>query len=156
VPITLSAGTQTAKAGLTVQALLEHFDALSKGPPSDDELGVATRFLSDVFLVGVDTVSTIATMSADLTVYGLPNEYYDGYRAAVRNVTKPAVQRLSEHYFKPQKALVVVAGDASRLGKPLSHFGAVRVMDPEHDFIVKTTIPQDATATIELPRIGGT
>lgn len=156
VPITLSAGTQTAKAGLTVQALLEHFDALSKGPPTDDELGVATRFLSDVFLVGVDTVSTIATMSADLAVYGLPNEYYDTYRAAVRNVTTPAVQRLSEHYFKPQKALVVVAGDASRLGKPLSHFGAVRVLDPEHDFIVKTTIPQDATAPIELPRIGGT
>lgn len=156
VPVTLSAGTQTAKAGLTVQALLEHFDALSKGPPTDEELGVATRFLSDVFLVGVDTVSTIATMSADLAVYGLPNEYYDTYRAAVRDVAKPAVLRFSEHYFKPQKALVVVAGDASRLGKPLSHFGAVRVIDPEHDFVVRTTIPQDATAPIELPRIGGT
>jgi zinc protease len=156
VPIILSAGTQTAKAGLAVQALLEHFDALSKGPPTDDELAVATRFLSDVFLVGVDTVSTIATMSADLAVYGLPNEYYDTYRAAVRDVKKSAVLRLSERYAKPQRALVVVAGDAARLGKPLSHFGAVRVIDAEHGFVAKTTIPQDATAPIELPRIDGT
>jgi zinc protease len=156
VPLILSAGTQTAKAGLTVQALLEHFDALSKGPPTDEELDVATRFLSDVFLVGVDTVSTIATMSADLAVYGLPNEYYDSYRAAVRDVKAPAVLGFSSRYFKPQKALIVVSGDAARLGKPLSHFGAVRVIDAEHGFVTKTTIPQDATASIELPRIDGT
>lgn len=156
VPIILSAGTQTAKAGLAVQALLEHYDALSKGPPTDEEIDTATRFLSDVFLVGVDTVSTIATMSADLAVYGLPNEYYDTYRAAVRDVKKPAVLRLSERYAKPQKVLVVVAGDAARLGKPLSHFGAVRVIDAEHGFVTKTTIPQDATAPVELQRIDGT
>jgi zinc protease len=156
VPIVLSAGTQTAKAGLTVQALLEHFDALSKGPPTDEETEVATRFLSDVFLVGVDTVSTIASMSGDLAVYGLPNDYYDGYRAAVRDVKKNAVFDFSGHYFKPQKALVVVAGDATKLGKPLSRFGTVRVVDAEHGFITKTTIPQDATATIDLPRVDGT
>src|SRR5262249_36963027 len=136
--------------------LLEHFDALAKGPPTDEELDVATRFLSDVFLVGVDTVATIGTMSADLVVYGLPNDYYDSYRAAVRDVKKGGVFDLSTRYFKPQKALVVVAGDAARLGKPLSHFGAVRVIDAEHGFTTKTTIPQDATASFELERIDGT
>jgi predicted Zn-dependent peptidase len=156
VPLVLSAGTQTAKAGLTVQALLEHFDALSKGPPTDEETDVATRFLSDVFLVGVDTVSTIASMSADLAVYGLPNDYYDGYRAAVRDVKKTAVFDFSGRYFKAQKAIVVVAGDAAKLGKPLSHFGAVHVVDAEHGFSAKATIPQDATAVIELPRVDGT
>jgi hypothetical protein len=104
----------------------------------------------------VDTVSTIATMSADLAIYGLPNEYYDTYRAAVRDVKKPAVLRLSERYVKPQKALIVVSGDAARLGKPLSHFGAVRVIDAEHGFVTKTTIPQDATSPVELQRIDGT
>jgi len=156
VPVILSAGTQTAKAGLAVQALLEHFDALSKGPPTDEELDVGTKFLSDVFLVGVDTVATIATMSADLAVFGLPNDYYDTYRAAVRNVNKSAVLDLSTRYFKPDKAVVVVSGDAARLTKPLSHFGAVHVVDAEHGFVAKSTIAQDATAPIELPRIDGT
>jgi predicted Zn-dependent peptidase len=156
VPIILSAGTQTAKAGVAAQALLEHFDALSKSAPTDEELDIATRFLSDVFLVGVDTVATIATMSADLAVYGLSNDWYDGYRAAVRDVKGPAVFGLSQQYFKPQKAMLVVAGDAARLGKPLSHFGAVRIVDAEHGFVVKTTIPQDATASFELQRIDGT
>jgi hypothetical protein len=106
--------------------------------------------------VGVDTVSTIASMSADLAVYGLPNDYYDGYRAAVRDVKKTAVFDFSGRYFKAQKAIVVVAGDAAKLGKPLSHFGAVHVVDAEHGFSAKATIPQDATAVIELPRVDGT
>lgn len=156
VPIVLSAGTQTAKAGLALQALLEHYEGLAKAPPSEDETEIATRYLSDVFLVGVDTVGAIASMTADLGIYGLPNDYYDTYRAAVRSVDKAAVHDVTQRYFHPGKAVVVVAGDAARLGKPLSHFGAVNVVDAEGGFVTKTTIAHDPTATIELPRANGT
>jgi predicted Zn-dependent peptidase len=156
VPIVLSAGTQTAKAGLALDALLSHFDAMSHSAPTDEETAVATHYLSDVFLVGVDTVAAIANMTADLLVIGLPPDYYDTYRAAVRNVSKDAVLAVTERYYKPGKAVVVVAGDAARLGKPLSHFGAVRVVDAEAGFVTKSTLPADPTAPIELERIGGT
>jgi predicted Zn-dependent peptidase len=156
VPIVLSAGTQTAKTGLTLQALLEQFDGLTKNAPTDEETAIATRYLSDVFLVGVDTVGTIAGMTADLGIYGLPNDYYDTYRTAVRAVSKQAVFELSQEYFKPEKAIVVVAGDAARLTAPLSHFGAVQIVDAEHGFVIKSKAAQDPTAPIELPRINGT
>jgi len=156
VPVVLSAGTQTAKAGLTLDALLSHFDAIGKAPPAEDEVGIATRYLSDVFLVGVDTVSSIGSLTTDLGVFSLPTDYYDTYRAAVRNVTKETVFDLSARYFQRSKALIVVAGDAARLGKPLSHFGAVHVLDADHGFIAKTIIAFDPTAPIDLPRIEGT
>jgi len=155
-PIILSAGTQTAKAGLALDALLTHFDAMGKAAPTDDETGIATRYLSDIFLVGVDTVGAIANLTTDLGVFGLPPDYYDTYRAAVRNITKDNVASLAARYFQTGKALVVVAGDAARLGKPLSHFGAVKVVDAEGGFVTKTTLPLDPTATIELQRINGT
>ncbi len=156
VPIVLSAGTQTAKAGLTLDALLSHFDAIGKAPPTDDEVEIATHYLSDVFLVGVDTVSSIASLTSDLGVFDLPVDYYDTYREAVRGITKNNVFEFSSQYFKQNQALIVVAGDAARLGKPLSHFGTVKIVDAEHEFVTKTTIPQDPTAAIELPRVEGT
>jgi predicted Zn-dependent peptidase len=156
VPIVLFAGTQTAKAGLALEGLLQHFDALGKVAPSDDETAIATRYLSDVFLVSVDTVSTIASMTADLGVFGLAPDYYDTYRAAVRNVNKDTVLAFTKNYYVPARAVVVVAGDAARLGKPLSHFGPVHVMDAESSFVEKASFPFDPTATIELPRASGT
>jgi predicted Zn-dependent peptidase len=156
VPIVLSAGTQTAKAGLTLQALLEHYDAIAKAAPSSDETEIATRYLSDVFLVGVDTVGAIAGMTADLGVFGLPADYYDTYRATVRSIEKNTVFDVSQRYFHPGKAIVVVAGDAARLGKVLSHFGPVDVVDADAGFVTKTKLPHEPTAPIELPRDNGT
>jgi zinc protease len=155
-PIILSAGTQTAKAGLALDALISHFQRMGKSAPTDDETAIATRYLSDIFLVGVDSVGAIANLTTDLGVFGLPTDYYDTYRAAVRNVTKDAVASLAAQYFQPGKAIVVVAGDAARLGKPLSHFGPVHVVDAEGGFVTKSTLPLDPTATIELQRINGT
>ncbi|HVW26051.1 MAG TPA: pitrilysin family protein [Polyangiaceae bacterium] len=155
-PIILSAGTQTAKAGLALDALLSHYDAMGKTTPADDETSIATRYLSDIFLVGVDTVGAVANLTTDLGVFGLPTDYYDTYRAAVRNVTKDAVASLAARYFQTGKAIVVVAGDATRLGKPLSHFGPVKVVDAESGFVTRTTLAYDPTATVELPRINGT
>lgn len=156
VPIVVSAGTQTAKAGLALAALLEHFELLGKVAPTEEETEVATRYLHDVFLVSVDTVSTIASMTADLSVFGLAPDYYDTYRAAVSGVTKDQVLELTKQYFVPSRAVVVVAGDAARLGKPLSHFGAVHVVDADAGFVTKTTLPHDPSATVELPRTSGT
>lgn len=155
-PVILTAGTQTAKAGLALEALLQHFEAIGKSAPTDDEVSIATRYLSDVFLVGVDTVGSIASMTTDLSVFGLPPDYYDTYRAAVRGITKDAVAALSSRRFQLGKALVVVSGDAARLGKPLSHFGQVHVVDAEGGFVTKTVLPHDPNAPVELPRIGGT
>jgi zinc protease len=156
VPIVLSAGTQTAKAGLAVGALLEHLETLGKAAPSEQEIEIATKYLSDVFLVGVDTVASISNMVGDLAVFGLPGDYYDTYRAAVRNVTGPVVLDFTRRTFQTSRGLVVVAGDASRLAGPLSHFATVEVVDAENGFVKKSTKPHDPTAPIELPRIDGT
>jgi hypothetical protein len=119
-------------------------------------VSIATRYLSDVFLVGVDTVGSIANLTTDLSIFGLPPDYYDTYRTAVRGITKDAVATLAGRRFQTGKALVVVSGDAARLGKPLSHFGQVHIVDAEAGFVTKSVLPHDPNATIELPRIGGT
>jgi zinc protease len=156
VPIVLAAGTQTAKAGLALDALLQHFESIGKTAPSDEEVGIATRYLSDVFLLSVDTVGSVGNLVAHVVVNGLPDDYYDEYRKAVREVTGTQVLGLAQKYFGGTKAVAVIAGDAERLGKPLSHFGKIIVVDPEKGFSVKKEIPHDPSASIELERERGT
>jgi predicted Zn-dependent peptidase len=149
VPVILSAGTQTAKTGLAAQALLEHFEKIGASTPSDEETQIATKYLSDSFLLELDTVGSIAEMTAQLGVLGLPDDYYDGYRRAVRAVEPGDVVALAKKVYQPSHLLVVVAGDAERIARPLSHFGPVTIIDPEHGFAPGKTLPHDPTAKLE-------
>ena len=81
VPIVLSAGTQTAKTGLALQALLENLDKIASAPPTDAEVGMASRYLSDSFLFRTETLGAVADLTVKLAVLGLPDDYFDDYRA---------------------------------------------------------------------------
>ncbi|MEN9577791.1 MAG: hypothetical protein RJA70_800 [Pseudomonadota bacterium] len=155
-PLMLRAGTQTAKAGLALQALLEHAQLIASTPPTQEEINISTRYLSDVFLLRLETVSAMASLTASLGIYGLPNDYYDKYRALVRQATPTGVHEAASRYYAPQRGIVVVAGDAERLAPVVSHFGEVRVLDPNKGFSVVKTLPHNPAAAIELERIDGT
>lgn len=149
VPVLLSAGTQTPKAGLTVQALLEHVDRLAKGAPDEDETAVATRYLADSFLITMESIGAVASMTARLKVLSLPDDYYDDYRARVRSIEPGSVRAVSQRYFDSARTLIVAAGDAKRIAAPLSHFGPVKVIDPGQGFVVKSTVAHDPGAKLE-------
>ncbi|HYQ00163.1 MAG TPA: pitrilysin family protein [Polyangiaceae bacterium] len=150
VPIVLSAGTQTAKTGLAMQALLENLDKISSAPPSDAEVGMASRYLSDSFLFRTETLGAVADLTVKLSLLGLPDDYFDTYRAEVRKLDKNAVFVAAQKYFKIPNPVLVVAGDAAVIAKPLSHFAKVVVIDPEHDFQPGRTLPFDATQPLEV------
>jgi predicted Zn-dependent peptidase len=155
-PILLRAGTQTAKAGLTLQALLDHAAKLATTPPTDVETSIAANYLADVFLVNVESVGDVASLAARLDIFHLGDDYYDRYRKAVSTMDAARAQSAFAKYVAPGVGLVVVAGDAERLTGPLSHFGAVEVVNPDDGFKTVKTVPQDPNAPIELQRIDGT
>jgi zinc protease len=156
VPVILQAGTQTAKAGLALKALFEHARAMVSRPPTADETQRAARYLSDLFMLRMESVGTVADMVAQLSILGLPNDYYDKYRLAVASTTAADAERVAKSVFGPNRVVVVVAGDAERLGSVLSHFGAVTVINADRDFERVRVLPHDPNAAIELPRLDGT
>lgn len=155
-PILLQAGTQTAKAGLAVQALLEHADRLAVEAPNPDETALAARYLSDLFLLRMESVGAMADMVSQLAIFDLPNDYYDRYRAAVSTTGAADAGAVAKDTFGSRHYLVVVAGDAERLAAPLSHFGKVTVIDPAKGFSATRELPLNPGATIELERLDGT
>ena len=148
-PIVLSAGTQTAKTGLALQALLENLNQISSAPPTDAEVGMASRYLSDSFLFRTETLGAVADLTVKLAVLGLPDDYFDDYRHAVRKLDNGAVYDAAQKYFSIKNPVIVVAGDAARIALPLSHFAKVVIIDPQHDFQPGKELPMDPNQPLE-------
>jgi zinc protease len=149
VPITLYVGTQTAKTGLAVQGLLDQVARVGE-PASETEIERARRFLVDVFAVRMETIGTVADMVVSLRVLGLPDDYYDQYRHQVRAVTPAEAAQVLGRYLKPSELVVVVVGDAQKLGPVLAHFGEVTVLDPTKNFQRVRVIAKNPAAPLTL------
>ncbi|HYJ10616.1 MAG TPA: pitrilysin family protein [Polyangiaceae bacterium] len=149
VPIVLSAGTQTDKAPHAVQALLDNLQRLSSSPPSDAEVEIASRYLSDSFLFRTETVGALADMTAKLSVLGLPDDYYDQYRKAVRDIDASEATAKAGPFFKGDRVVIVVAGDAAKLSQRLTRFAKVIVIDPQQGFAPGKMLPMNASQPLD-------
>jgi predicted Zn-dependent peptidase len=149
VPLILSAGTQTDKAPQTVQALLENLQRMGQQPPTPAEIETATRYLSDSFLFKTETVGALADMTAKLSVLSLPDDYYDEYRKAVRNIDGPSAEAKAGKFFSTDHLVVVVAGDAEKLAQRLTHFSKVIVVDPNKGFAPGHMLPFNPSQSLD-------
>lgn len=140
MPLVLAAGTQTAKTADAVAALLENFERIGTTAPAGEELDRAARYLADSFAFKMDTAGAVADLTARLLVLGLPDEAYDEYRHAVRELDVDTVARTASHAYRRDSLVVVVAGDASAIASSLTRFGPVSVLDPEHDFVIEKSL----------------
>jgi predicted Zn-dependent peptidase len=146
------AGTQAATTGLALASLLDHLDRLAGTAPSLEEVEAAQRDLADSLAVRLNTLEEIADELARLRILGLPDDHDDGYRRELGDVTPPLALKAASDHLRTGHEVIVVAGDAARIGPMLSHFGEVKVVDPTRDFARERTLPMDAGAPLETPR----
>lgn len=153
--VTAYAGTQTAKTGLALQGLLDNLEKLATTAPGEGETRDAARYLVDSFAVKLETIGAVADEVARLRVLGLPEDWDEGYRKELADITAPLALKAASDFLKPGHEVIVVAGDAAVVGPMLSHYGEVKVVDPTRDFARVRTIAMDASAPLEVPRAAG-
>ena len=154
-PLLAYAGTQTPKTGLAVQGLLENLDKIGSQPITTPEVESARRLLSDIFAIRMETVGSVADMLVTQRELGLPDGYWDAYRAEVRGTDAARASAEAAKIFgasggAPRSSLVIVSGDADVIAAPLSHFGDVSVVDPEQGFRETRSLPMNAAAPLEI------
>ncbi|MBX3185577.1 MAG: insulinase family protein [Labilithrix sp.] len=141
-PLVAYAGTQTEKTGQAIQGLLENLAKMTTSPPTQAETEAARRYLSDIFAVRMETIGSIADMVVTQETFGLPDGYWDAYRREIRATEPDAALAAAKALYTPDRALVVVAGDADVIGPELAKLGDVTVVDPEKEFATLKTIPK--------------
>ena len=110
-----------------LQAVFDEVAGMAKAPVPEPELARTKNFISGMFVMRLETQNGLATQLITLKLLGLPNSYLEQYTARVRAVTPERIQEVARKYMTPDKAAVVVVGDASKLSKPLEKFGSFNV-----------------------------
>jgi predicted Zn-dependent peptidase len=143
-PFIVYVGTQTPKTAQAVQGALEDIDSMIARPPDALETDSARRYLSDVFAIRMETLGSIADLVVEQDVLGLPDGYWDAYRAQVRAVDPAQTEGAARKILHADRVLVVVAGDPDTIAPELTRFGEVTIVDPEQEFRTVRTIPASA------------
>ena len=112
-------------------AFMEHLDRIVAEEPPAEEIANAQRYLSDSFPLQIETAGRVAGMIEELRIFGLEDDYWDGFRTSIREVTPGQAHEAAREYIRPNRALIVAVGRASAIIEPLRAYGEVRVIDTD-------------------------
>jgi zinc protease len=118
-PFTANAAVQTEVTADAIRELLAQLDRIREAPPGTDELAEVRDFLVGVFPLRFESTSGIAAAIEPLAVYDLPDDYWHTYRSRLEAVTPDDVQAVARELIRPDEALILVVGDASKVADEL-------------------------------------
>jgi zinc protease len=110
-----------------LEALLAEMRQIGSHPVSADELEATANYLSGVFVIRLETQDGLAAQVAAVRLMGLPLAYLENYTTRVRAVTREEIRAAAARYVDPERAAVVVVGDASKIAAQLESIGKVTV-----------------------------
>jgi zinc protease len=111
-PIIASAQTRNDAAVQVYQLMRAEIDRIGDTATPESELTARKAVLIGGFGRTVETTAGLAGQISTLALYGLPPERLNTYVADVSAVTPAQAQAAAARYFDPDRADVVVVGDA--------------------------------------------
>ncbi len=97
------------------------------------ELEPAKNALVGVFPLTIETPQQLAERVASVKLYGLAPDYLQTYRTKVGAVTAAQALQAAQRAIQPQKALVVVVGDGTKVYEKLRKIAPVKIISVEGD-----------------------
>jgi predicted Zn-dependent peptidase len=130
-PFVVSAPVRNEVTLESVSEVLAELRRIRTGDIEERELEDTKNYLAGVFPATVQSSSDIAGRLLDMELYGLPHDYFDHYRENIAGVTAADVARVANKYIDPERAIIVIVGNASQIREPLGTLGY-----PIHDLDV--------------------
>ena len=105
-----SSGTQSARAGETIQVISEVMADVAANGITQAELDDARDYLTGSFPLSLNSNSKIARILVAIQIDDLGLDYLDRRNGFYEAVTLDDVKRVAAEYFKPEDLLIVVTG----------------------------------------------
>lgn len=115
------------EVGSGVGAVLDNLSQMAQAPVTAAELTDIKNYISGGFLISLETQASLADQIELVKTMGLPDDYLEMFTTRVRSVEPAQIQAAAQKYMNPDKATIVVVGDAAQIGKPLEKFGPIQV-----------------------------
>lgn len=122
-PFIASTAVQTDVTADAVRELVGQLERIRVAEPTDEELAEVRDFLVGVFPLRFETTAGIAAAIEPLAVYDLPDQWWHAYRANLEAVTVSDAHAVARELVRPDDALILVVGDASKVRDELAEVG---------------------------------
>lgn len=122
-PFVISAPVRNEVTRESVAEVIDELRRIRSGDLEDQELNDTKNYLMGVFPATVQTASDIASRLTDMELYELPQDYFDRYRENIAAIGKDDIVRVARKYIDPDRALIVIVGNAAQIREPLGTLG---------------------------------
>lgn len=132
-PFSVATAVRSDVTDAAVREILLEIDRMRADEVTEAELTLATSYLDGVFPIRFESTTAIASALSSLVTYGLPNDYFDRYRASIRSVTASQVLEAARAHVRPEHLQIVAVGDPALVRGPLEQLalGPMHVYDAE-------------------------
>jgi zinc protease len=137
---------RTAVTDSAVAGLLAELRHIRDEAPTAAEVEAAKAFLTASFPGRLETPVQVASQLATTRLLGLPAEHLTGYPERIRAVTVADLQRVAREYLHPDRAAVVVVGDARQVLPGLEAIAPVSLYDVEGSPLERAALEVRAAA----------
>lgn len=130
---TVSSAIQSDKTAHAVSEMLRDMREMQEELVPAAEVADAAGYLAGIFPLQLQTTDGLSGKLSTLAVYGFPDDYFDHYAERLLAVTPEEVREAARRRLHPERAAVVVVGDAEELRGPLEALGIgpVQVVDAD-------------------------
>ena len=127
-----TAEVRTAVTGASLHEFFFELDRIRDQKVSEEELHNAKSYLTGVFPIRIETQDGLIDQLVNIKMYDLPDDYLKTYRDRVDAVTREEIQRVAQSYVQPNKAAIVIVGDAAEVTEQIKDYSEdIEIYDTE-------------------------
>jgi zinc protease len=110
-----TAEVRTPVTGASLHEFFFELNRIRDQRVPDEELRNAKSYLSGVFPIRIETQDGLIDQLTSVKMFDLPDDYLHTYRDRVNAVTAEDVQRIAQQHVTPDRAAIVIVGDAAEI-----------------------------------------
>ena len=110
-----SAEVRTPVTGASLHEFFFELNRIRDERVPDEELQNAKSYLTGVFPIRIETQDGLIDQLTSVKMFDLPDDYLHTYRDRVNAVTAAEVQRVAQQHVTPDRAALVIVGDAAEI-----------------------------------------
>jgi len=129
-PLAVSAAVEDDQTAGALRELFAELERITAAPASAEELSTARAYLDGVFPMITETAANLASLVTIERVYGLPEGYWSTYRSSIMAVTSADAHAAAGANIHPDRAALIIVGDAGSVAFPARRYGDVRIVSP--------------------------
>jgi zinc protease len=125
-----STEVRTPVTGLSLKEIFYELGRIRDEDVTEKELADAKAYLTGTFPIRLETQDGLMEQLVQITMHELPADYLHTYRDRVQAVTLEEVRRVANLYVTPDRAALVLVGDADALREQVEPYAeSVEFMD---------------------------